>query len=148
MNCVVKRFGELTTDELYDLLQLRCAVFVVEQNCPYQDVDGIDRESTHLWLEEDGRMLAYLRWFRAPEDPGKLHIGRVLSAERGKGWGARVLKEALQRIDSESPAEIEIEAQVYARGFYEREGFVACSEEFDLDGIPHLRMVRPRKENE
>lgn len=146
MNCIVKRFEELTTEELYDLLQLRCAVFVVEQNCPYLDIDGIDRQSTHLWLEEDGRMLAYLRYFPDPEDPQKLHIGRMLSAERGKGLGGKALRAALERIDSESPAEIEIEAQVYARGFYEREGFAACSEEFDLDGIPHLRMIRPRQE--
>ena len=90
-------------------------------------------------------MLAYLRWFPDPEGSGRLHIGRMLSAEHGKGWGGIALHEALRRIDEETPAEIEIEAQVYARGFYEREGFAGCSEEFDLDGIPHLRMIRPVK---
>ena len=128
----LKRFDELTLDELYDSLRLRVNVFVVEQKCPYPELDGIDRSSLHLLGREGGRLLAYLRLFRRPGEENTAQLGRVVTAvlRRGVAAAAEVL-----RCD-----EIIIEAQTYAVGFYAREGFTVCSDEFPEDGIPHVRM--------
>ncbi len=137
----LKRFDELTLDELYDSLRLRVNVFVVEQKCPYPELDGIDRSSLHLLGREGGRLLAYLRLFRRPGEENTAQLGRVVTAVRGKGYGAELLRRGIAaaaevlRCD-----EIIIEAQTYAVGFYAREGFTVCSDEFPEDGIPHVRM--------
>lgn len=142
MKLIAKYFEELTADELYEILRARAAVFVVEQNCAYQDVDGLDRRSLHIFFrEEDGGMPAYLRAFRQEDDPDTVRLGRVLTRRRGVGLGGRLLSEGLARIREEmAPRRICIEAQSYAVGYYAREGFSVCSEEFLEDGIPHVRM--------
>ena len=139
MKRVVKNFEQLTGSELYEVLKIRCAVFVVEQNCAYQDLDGLDYEAYHVFLEENGQIKAYLRVFS--KDERTAHIGRVLTMERKRGFGAEVLKEGI-RVARErmKKASIYLEAQTYATGFYEREGFVVVSEEFLEDGIPHVKM--------
>lgn len=78
-----KRFTDLTTDELYRILQARCGVFVVEQKCAYQDLDGIDQQALHVWLEVDNKILAYLRVFAAPRLADAVQIGRVLTTDPG-----------------------------------------------------------------
>jgi ElaA protein len=135
-----KYFDELSTNELYEILRARAEIFVVEQNCVYQDLDGIDYESLHVFAEEGGKVTAYLRAFYKDEDT--VQMGRVLTLRHGEGLGGKLLREGIAQIRARMhPAKICIDAQCYATGFYEREGFRICSEEFLEDGIPHVRMV-------
>jgi ElaA protein len=138
----VKRFHELTVDELYELLRVRAEVFVVEQNCVYQDLDGDDQASVHLWLTEGGKVVALCRVCPAGTHMEEISIGRVITTERGKGFGKRIMLEGIKIARSHFGAErIDIEAQEYAKGFYEQVGFRQSSEPFILDGIPHIRMT-------
>lgn len=141
MKCLIKRFDELTINELYDILQLRSAVFVVEQNCVYQDIDGTDRSSVHvIGYDEDG-LGAYLRVFENAD--GNAQIGRVIAVKRGCGYGKEILKKGIHAAEEYfSGNKIVLEAQVYAIGFYEKEGFEVVSEPFDEDGIMHVRMEK------
>lgn len=139
----VKTFDELTVDELYRILSARAAVFVVEQKCPYQDVDGVDRIALHVWREEDGKILCYLRAFPVKEDYSVFQIGRVLSTVRGRGLGALVFEDAMEALAERHPVQrIVLEAQCYATGFYERLGFKTSGAPFDEDGIPHILMEK------
>lgn len=141
MKLVAKYFNELTTTELYELLKARAEIFVVEQNCVYQDLDGVDYRSLHVYYEEDGRVLAYLRAFEKEDMENTVQMGRVLSIEHGIGLGGKILKEGLQIISKKmNPKCIYIEAQCYAVGYYEKVGFEVCSDEFLEDGIPHVQM--------
>ncbi len=140
MEFKAKYFEELTAPELYSILRSRSAVFVVEQECVYQDVDGIDRDSLHVFAEEDGECTAYLRIYRISDDTVK--IGRVLTLRRGCGLGREILKEGIRLAKERySPSRIYVEAQCYAAGFYEKEGFRTCTDEFLEDGIPHVGMT-------
>ena len=124
-----KTFQELTTDELYELLRVRSEVFVVEQNCVYQDMDGDDQKSIHLWLTVADKIVA-------------LSIGRVITTERGKGYGKQIMLRAIEAaIEHFNATFIDIEAQEYAKGFYESIGFRQSSDTFMLDGIPHIKMT-------
>ena len=139
MDLVSKYFTDLTTRELYEILKARSAVFVVEQNCVYQDIDGMDPESLHVFFEDDGRIAAYLRAF--VKEPGVVQMGRVLTVDRRVGLGGKLLKAGIEEIRERfHPQKIYIEAQSYAIGFYAREGFRVTSEEFLEDGIPHVKM--------
>ncbi len=140
MELKVRYFNELHTKELYELLKARAEVFVVEQNCVYQDLDGKDYESLHIFYEEDGKVAAYLRAFR--KDDETVQVGRVLALKRGTGLGGKLLLEGIAQIKAVmNPKRIYIEAQCYAAGYYERVGFRNCSEEFLEDGIPHIQML-------
>ena len=142
MKLVAKYFEELTTKELYEILRSRAEIFVVEQDCVYQDLDGIDYRSLHVYYENDGVIEAYLRAFEKENEPDVIQMGRVLTLEHGKGLGGRILKDGIEQVKEKmNPKIIFIEAQCYATGFYEREGFKICSEEFLEDGIPHVQMV-------
>jgi len=135
-----KYFDELDKRELYEILRTRSEIFVVEQNCAYQDIDGRDPESLHVFCVEGGRVIAYLRAF--VKEGTTVQMGRVLTLRHGSGLGGRLLKEGLAQIrEKMRPERIYIEAQCYATGFYEREGFRVCSEEFLEDGIPHVGMI-------
>ena len=137
-----KRFAELTTDELYRLLQLRVSVFVVEQNCPYMELDGLDRNAIHVWLEDEGEILAYLRVMDKGVESEYVSIGRLVAVKRRCGLGSRILAEGIRAAREFFRADnIYLEAQVYARGLYEKQGFRRISEEFLLDGIPHIKML-------
>ena len=134
-----KRFEELSAAEVYEILKARVQIFVVEQKCAYQDVDDIDYRSLHIFYKSEGRITAYLRAFY--RDGKTVQLGRVLTTEHGKGVGGELLKNAIQIVKEEMKADrIYIEAQTYAVGFYEREGFAVCSDEFLEDGIPHVKM--------
>lgn len=144
-------FGQLDTHKLYRILQLRSEVFVVEQNCVYQDIDGLDPGSFHLlgWQQgqhgQDRQLVAYLRCLPKGLKFAEASLGRVITcgAVRGSGAGHALLTEALARMQSEwGDQVIRIAAQLYLQKFYERFGFVACSPPFDEDGIPHIDMVR------
>ncbi len=140
MNVTSKFFNELTTKELYEILKARAEIFVVEQNCVYQDLDGKDYESLHVFYEENGKVAAYLRAFY--RDNNVVRIGRVLTLQHGTGLGGKLLKEGIAHIKEKmNPGQLYIEAQCYATGYYEREGFEVCSDEFLEDGIPHVQMI-------
>lgn len=139
MKIFVKKFGELTTFDLYEILRLRVDVFVVEQACPYQEIDGKDYDAIHIYLEDAGQILAYARIY---EEGGEVHLGRVIAKERRQGYGSLILKEAIEAAKKFYQAkEIHIEAQTYAKSLYEKAGFVEDSEVFLLDGIEHIKMV-------
>lgn len=134
-----KFFPELTTRELYEILKTRAEIFVVEQNCVYQDLDNRDYQSFHVFFEEDSVVTAYLRAYA--KDDNTVQMGRVLTLKHGTGLGGKLLRAGIARVRERfAPDRIYIEAQCYAVGFYEREGFRVCSEEFLEDGIPHVGM--------
>lgn len=138
----IKWFNELTTDELYELLRIRSEVFVVEQNCVYQDMDGDDQKSVHLWLTVAEKVVALARVCPAGTHMDEISIGRVITTERGKGYGEQVMIHAIDAaIEYFGATRIDIEAQEYARGFYEGVGFKQSSNTFMLDGIPHIKMT-------
>ena len=142
MKPIVKYFNELTTTELYEILKSRAEIFVVEQNCIYQDLDDKDYHSLHIFYESEGKVVAYLRAFIKDSVTNLVQIGRVLTLTHGIGLGGKLLKESISIIQKEmNPSSIYIEAQCYATGFYEREGFVISSDEFLEDGIPHVEMI-------
>lgn len=138
-----KTFKELTVDELYELLRIRADVFVVEQDCVYQDLDGDDQRAIHLWLTIEGKTVALCRVCPAGTHMKEVSIGRVITTERGKGYGKQIMLAAIDTaIHFFNARQIDLEAQEYARGFYENVGFVQSSESFILDGIPHIKMTR------
>jgi ElaA protein len=137
-----KSFQELTVDELYELLRVRSEVFVVEQNCVYQDMDNDDQKSIHLWLTIADKVVALARVCPAGTHMQEISIGRVITTERGKGYGKQIMFYAIEAaIEYFNAKQIDIEAQEYAKGFYESVGFMQSSETFMLDGIPHIRMT-------
>ena len=137
-----KLFSELTTEELYELLRIRSEVFVVEQNCVYQDMDGDDQASVHLWLTDQDRVVALCRVCPAGTHMKEVSIGRVITTERRKGYGKRIMLAGIEAAKEHfSATTIEIEAQEYAKGFYEQVGFRQSSDPFILDGIPHIKMT-------
>lgn len=141
LELVVKHFSQLTADELADLYRLRVAVFVVEQKCPYQEVDLADKAAYHVWLRNGEGIQAYLRVLPAGTNFDEPSIGRVIAVKRRCGLGSRILRAGIQVARERLGAgSIVLEAQVYARGLYEKQGFVPVSEEFLEDGIPHIRM--------
>ena len=143
-----KSFRQLTTDELYELLRVRSEVFVVEQNCVYQDLDGDDQAAIHLWLTQADKTVALARVCPAGTHMTEISIGRVITTERGKGYGKLIMLHAIDAaIEHFGASLIDIEAQEYARGFYERVGFQQSSDTFMLDGIPHIKMTWRKSSN-
>jgi len=142
MELVIKAFNELSIEELYEILRVRTEVFVVEQNCPYQEVDGIDQSSYHVFLKEGKKIVAYLRVFYRDEKNKIIQIGRVLTTKRRSGLGTKIMMAGItiakEKMNGKS---IYIEAQVYAIPFYEQFSFEVCSDEFLEDGIPHVKMI-------
>ena len=137
-----KSFQELTVDELYELLRVRSEVFVVEQNCVYQDMDNDDQKSIHLWLTVANKVVALARVCPAGTHMKEVSIGRVITTERGKGYGKQIMLYAIEAAKKHFGAkQIDIEAQEYAKRFYESVGFKQSSETFMLDGIPHIKMT-------
>ena len=143
MNWTLKHFSELTNRELYEILRVRVAIFVVEQTCPYQEIDEADFDAYHLFLTDDsGHIRAYLRIFEKNAEYTRL--GRILTADRGKGLGLALLQEGMRAAETlYGKRRFYIEAQSYAIGFYEKAGFRVTSEEFLEDGIPHVKMEAP-----
>ena len=137
-----KSFLELTVDELYELLRVRSEVFVVEQNCVYQDMDDDDQKSIHLWLTIADKVVALARVCPAYTHMKEISIGRVITTERDKGYGKQIMLHAIEAAKEYFNAkQIDIEAQEYAKGFYGSVGFKQSSVPFMLDGIPHIKMT-------
>ena len=141
MNLVIKNFEELTTTELYEILKTRSEIFVVEQNCVYQDIDDIDYNSLHVFYEQNNKVLAYLRIFNKKNDENTIQLGRVVTLNHGNGLGRKLMEKSIQLVKQKTKAtKIFLEAQKYATGFYEKFGFKITSNEFLLDGIKHVEM--------
>ncbi len=141
----IKRFNELSASELYQLLQLRSEVFVVEQNCVYQDIDGKDEKALHLLGEIDNKVVAYSRIFKPKDYFENASIGRVAIAEkfRAQKWGHQLMQESISGIENNFGIQsITISAQLYLKKFYESHGFVQIGETYLEDGIPHIEMLK------
>ncbi|MBS1513373.1 MAG: GNAT family N-acetyltransferase [Bacteroidetes bacterium] len=144
LHWVLKSFDELTTTELYSILQLRNEVFVVEQNCPYQDADNKDFKSYHLMGWMDDTLAAYTRIIPQGISYAEASIGRVVTKPAFRGTGAgkvlmqRSIAHTLQLFQCTT---IRIGAQLYLKKFYEALGFVQCSSEYLEDNIPHIEML-------
>ena len=142
MDFCQKRFYELTLDELYAILRLRADVFVVEQDCPYQDLDDKDQAALHLCLRDETGIQAYLRLMDRGVSHDCVSIGRVIAVQRRKGLATQLLRRAIEAAREEFHADhIYLEAQVYAKALYEKLGFRQISGEFLEDGIPHVQML-------
>ena len=139
LETVVKPFDLLTTEELYEILKARAAVFMLEQNIICQDMDDVDYRAWHVFLKDETGILAYLRLYERDADTAQ--IGRVLTTRRGYGYGRSVMHAGIDAAKTCLQKEnIYIEAQSYAIGFYEKLGFCVTSEEFLDVGIPHVEM--------
>jgi ElaA protein len=146
MESVIKKFNELSLDELYEILKLRAEVFVVEQDCVYQDLDGIDQDAWHVYIKENGKIVGYLRVIDKGNRLDEVSIGRVISLKRRCGIGNKLM-EIGKRVAKEKygATKIKIGAQVQAQPFYEQAGFEVVSEQYLEDGIPHVYMIYEEK---
>ena len=139
----IKRFNELSLDELYSLLKLRSHVFVVEQNCVYQDIDGKDQKALHLLGEYNEEIVAYARLFKSGDYFENASIGRVVihPDARDKKFGHEMMREAINGIETHfGEKQITISAQLYLKKFYESHNFIQTSEMYLEDDIPHIEM--------
>ena len=143
MEFIVKTFSELTTSELYEILELRSEVFVVEQDCAYQDVDGRDQIALHIFGFKNNKIIVYTRLFKPGDYFKNASLGRVVVQpnERKFGYGNELMKASIQAIqDFFHVSNITISAQVYLKNFYKAHGFKKIGEEYLEDGIPHIEM--------
>lgn len=141
---ICKKFNELTLEELYEILKLRSEVFVVEQNCIYNDIDGKDLTSSHIMIKENGKIKAYLRALQPGVSYEDASLGRVLVSPdaRGKGYAKAIVIKGVEYIlNNFNTTKITIGAQEYLKNFYSEIGFKPISEVYDEDGIPHLDMT-------
>ena len=141
----IKSFEEITTSELYEIIKARVDVFVVEQDCPYPDLDDYDQKALHLWAEQDQKVLAYCRIFNQGIKYPETSIGRVLTTEKGRGknFGKQLIQYAIETIENRfRTSEIRISAQDYLLRFYSGFGFEDTGKKYLEDNIPHTEMFR------
>jgi len=144
LEITTKTFQELTTKELYDLLQLRTEVFVVEQDCVYQDLDGKDEKALHVIGKKDGKIIAYTRVFKLGDYFKEASIGRVVVSkkERQHQYGYNIMEASIKAVkDHFNETTIKLSAQTYLKTFYNNLGFKEIGEEYLEDGIPHIAMI-------
>ena len=144
MKVVVKNFSELSTSELYEILKLRTEVFVVEQDCVYQDMDGEDCKAIHILGKEKNEIIAYTRIFKSGDYYDKPSIGRVVVKQKNRGEekGKKIMKESINYIKRNMhEKQIILSAQKYLNKFYTDLGFKSEGEEYLEDGIPHQKMI-------
>lgn len=145
INWKIKPFNELSLQELYSVLKLRSIVFVVEQNCVYQDIDGKDQKALHLIGEYNNEIVAYARLFKSGDYFENASIGRVVihPDARDKKFGHEMMRQAIAGLESHfNETKITISAQLYLQKFYENHGFVVQGETYLEDDIPHVEMLR------
>ena len=145
MTIEIKAFNELNLNSLYEVLQLRAEVFVVEQNCPYQDVDGKDQKAMHILGYHKEQLVAYTRVFKPGYYFDNASIGRVVVKEnvRQYGFGKDIMKASIAFIeDTLDLSTIELSAQTYLKKFYNDLGFQEIGEGYLEDDIPHIRMIK------
>nr|WP_298923489.1 GNAT family N-acetyltransferase [uncultured Allomuricauda sp.] len=145
MKVIVKTFEELSNTELYQLMRLRSEVFVVEQDCIYQDLDNKDQKALHVLGVKNQNVVAYTRVFMPGDYFKNTSIGRVVveKEERKFGYGKVIMEASLEEIKKRFPeSSIELSAQTYLIKFYNDLGFKTSGEEYLEDGIPHIRMIK------
>lgn len=142
MNLIAKKFNELSTMELYEILKARSEIFIMEQNIHCQDMDDVDYKSLHCFFMDDNhKVAAYLRAYYPDEKTDVVKIGRVLTLEHGNGTGRDLLEQSLNAIREKMKCKkISMDAQKYAVGFYEKLGFKTVSDDFLEEGIVHAVM--------
>ena len=141
-----KTFEELSTQELYELLQLRSEVFVVEQSCVYQDVDGKDQKAIHVLGYKNGKLVAYTRLFKAGDYFDMTSVGRVVVVEneRTHSYGFDIMNATIRTAEERfGKGPIKVSAQSYLKKFYNNLGFKEVGEGYLEDDIPHIGMIRP-----
>lgn len=144
-NIITKSFEELTNEELYSILKLRAEVFVVEQDCVYQDLDGKDQKAIHVLGIKSNKVVAYTRIFRAGDYFKEASIGRVVvkQSERKYGFGQEIMNASIKIIKEQlNENVIYLSAQTYLKKFYNSLGFEEVGEEYLEDGIPHIGMLK------
>lgn len=140
----LREFNQLTLDELYELLRLRQEIFVVEQECYYQDLDGLDQRSVHMLVLDGDALVGYQRIFAPGVEADESVIGRIIVAAsaRGQGFGFELVRRGIDHCRTTYPeAGIRISAQAHLQDFYSRNGFYTVSQPKDVDGIPHVDML-------
>ncbi len=141
MEFYCKKFDELTNRQVYEILKSRTEIFLLEQDIRCQDMDNVDYQSLHCFVEAGNRVIAYLRIYYKDGDRKIVKIGRVLTLSHGKGLGRELMTRSLAIIKDKLPCKaIHVDAQVQAAGFYEKVGFQQISDEFMEEGIPHILM--------
>lgn len=141
MNLNSKKFAELSTTEIYEILKARAEIFMMEQNIHYQDIDDIDYKSLHCFFMEENKVVAYLRAFYKENNKDIVKIGRVLTLQHGNGIGRELLEKSLVAIkDKMKCKKISMDAQKHAVGFYEKFGFKTVSQDFIEEGVVHVVM--------
>ena len=143
MKTFIKNFQDLSNTEIYQILRLRSEVFVVEQECIYQDIDNKDKKAVHIFLKEKNEIIAYSRVFKEKEYFENPSIGRVVVVNKRRmyGVGKKIMNISIDYIKQNIKAKsIEISAQKYLKKFYSNLGFVKQGEEYLEDNIPHVRM--------
>ncbi|MDC3109578.1 GNAT family N-acetyltransferase [Flavobacteriales bacterium] len=142
MQTSIKKWDDLSKEEVEKIFSLRSEVFIVEQECPYQDVDGKDAEADHLLLYENNILCGYTRIFPKNTYFKEASFGRtvVKKTHRGKGYGHALVKESLKYLKKKNEDTIKISAQSYLTEFYASHGFVSKGEEYLEDNIPHTAM--------
>ena len=142
---ITKTFSELNTEELYQILRLRSEVFVVEQDCVYQDIDNKDQNAIHLYYKKNSEIVAYTRIFEAGHYYENPCIGRVIVSKKNRGndLGKKIMIDSMEYIKQNIKGEkIELSAQKYLDNFYKDLGFYKIGEDYLEDGIPHQRMIK------
>mgnify|MGYP001421471718 FL=1 len=141
---ITKTFSELDTEDLYQILRLRSEVFVVEQDCVYQDIDNKDQNAIHLYYKVNDQIVAYTRIFKAGDYYENPCIGRVVVSKKNRGndLGKKIMIDSMEYIKQNIKGEkIELSAQKYLDKFYKDLGFYKIGEDYLEDGIPHQRMI-------
>ena len=142
MQIIIKKWDDLSKEEVEKIFSLRSEVFIVEQECPYQDVDGRDAEADHLLLYENNILCAYTRIFPKNTYFKEASFGRtvVKKTHRRKGYGHVLVKESIAFLKSKKENTIKISAQSYLKKFYLSYGFISKGDEYLEDNIPHTAM--------
>jgi len=141
----LKTFNALTNSQLYQILNLRLEIFVIEQDCFYQDMDDKDQKALHFFKEENQKIIAYTRIFKPGDYYEEAAFGRVAVKEskRSTGLGHILIDKTVEQIEKTiGKVPIKIGAQLYLKRFYEKHNFIKISEEYLEDGIPHIHMLR------
>lgn len=145
VECLIKSFNQLSINELYDILHLRSEVFIVEQNCIYQDIDYKDQKALHILLKNNNKIIGYTRIFKKGDFLENASIGRVLICKNNRkhNYGNKIMEFSIKSIKTKfKESKISISAQTYLKKFYKNLGFNTSGEEYLEDGIPHITMIK------
>ncbi|WP_430788744.1 GNAT family N-acetyltransferase [Virgibacillus flavescens] len=144
MNWNMKNFQDLTNEELYGIMKARVDVFVIEQECPYEELDNYDQEASHFFLTIEDKIAAYVRILPSHKKYEEVSIGRVLVVKtfRGNGYAKLIMEKAMDHVENQwQENTIKIQAQKYLHTFYSSLGFIQISDVYLDDNIPHIDMI-------